>query len=447
MKKVSLFSAAMLALVFSAGSLYAGSVDALGNLSAEYVRSLSRNASTDADAATYNPAGIMLMEDGLYGNAGCQYLLKDYSMTDNNQSTTRPWNQDEYSSDVPSIIPNAFLVFKKEKWAAFATFNAIAGGGEVEYKNGSPMIGTAIWGGVYQASLLGGYDAATAASNATLAVQNIDKFKASSQYLSWALGGAYKLNDMFSVALGGRIVYGSKDFDITAKQPVDNFSVGRKIAEVNMDALGFTGIVGVDVTPTPEMVVALRYESVTKMNWDTDVTGSGLGIQLAEGLGYGNGETEKKDLPQLLSVGLSYKIIPDLKASASFTYYMIKWSTWEHFTGEETNKEYDNGFDAAISLEYTIMPELLVSAGYMYTKIGSNEKTLSDFEMALDANVFALGARYELTPGLLLNAGFQWAMYIDGDSNKTLSETLGAEDITYSKDVKNVALGVQFKFM
>ena len=62
MKKVSLFSAAMLALVFSAGSLYAGSVDALGNLSAEYVRSLSRNASTDTDAVSYNPAGVMHLE-------------------------------------------------------------------------------------------------------------------------------------------------------------------------------------------------------------------------------------------------------------------------------------------------------------------------------------------------------------------------------------------------
>ena len=93
------------------------------------------------------------------------------------------------------------------------------------------------------------------------------------------------------------------------------------------------------------------------------------------------------------------------------------------------------------------MPELLVSAGYMYTQTGANEDTLTDFEMALDANVVALGARYEVMPGLLVNAGFQWAMYIDGTGNPTLPGSPDPEDITYAKDVKNFALGVQYKFM
>ncbi|UCF55710.1 MAG: long-chain fatty acid transport protein, partial [Deltaproteobacteria bacterium] len=53
--------------IFSASSsLFAGGIDTKSNLSAEYIRTLNRNAATDsADAVVYNPAGVMKMEDGL----------------------------------------------------------------------------------------------------------------------------------------------------------------------------------------------------------------------------------------------------------------------------------------------------------------------------------------------------------------------------------------------
>jgi len=56
-------------LVSSTSFLFAGGIENKHNWSAEYARTLNRNAATDsADAVVYNPAGVMSMEDGFYVN-------------------------------------------------------------------------------------------------------------------------------------------------------------------------------------------------------------------------------------------------------------------------------------------------------------------------------------------------------------------------------------------
>ena len=66
--------------VFSASAIWAGGADNKTNWSAEYIRTLNRNAATDAaDIVMYNPAGVMVMEDGLYGNISAHYIAKTYN--------------------------------------------------------------------------------------------------------------------------------------------------------------------------------------------------------------------------------------------------------------------------------------------------------------------------------------------------------------------------------
>ena len=63
-----------------AASLFAGGAENKNNLSAGYLRTLSKNAETKkADAVFYNPAGTAYMEDGLYAEIGNQFVLKNYN--------------------------------------------------------------------------------------------------------------------------------------------------------------------------------------------------------------------------------------------------------------------------------------------------------------------------------------------------------------------------------
>ena len=407
--------------MFFSKEAFAGSVDYLSNQSAEYMRTFNRNAATDSgDAVNYNPAGVMKLQNGLYVNASGQYMAKDYASED--ETTSHAYNNGEYESDTPSIIPNAYVVYKQESWAAFAAFTVPAGGGEVEYDEGTPLVR------YYVNMFTGGAD-----------INNIDVFKASSMYLAGTMGGVYKINEMFSASLGARYIYGSKTFEVTAKNPTA-FTAGDKYIKVDLDSWGIGGIIGLNVTPVKDVNVGIRYETVTKMEWDTSVIAGTTNFRnLVAGLGYADGETERKDLPALLGLGVSYDILPELKVSPCFTYYFIKQANWEHYNGTKGNEDYDNGWEAGLAVEYKVMPELLVSAGYQHTVTGGNKDTWSEFgHMALDSNSFGLGGKFEVTPGVNLNLGLSWIKYIDGTSKS---------NYTYKKDVKAIALGVDYKIL
>ena len=82
MKKLFVFLCVAGLIAASASPLFAGGIENKHNWSAEWVRSLNRNAATDsADAVAYNPAGVMKMDSGFYLNGTGQYALKDYSNT------------------------------------------------------------------------------------------------------------------------------------------------------------------------------------------------------------------------------------------------------------------------------------------------------------------------------------------------------------------------------
>jgi long-chain fatty acid transport protein len=418
-----------LVIVFITGSLFAGSVDYISNQSADFFRTLNRNAVTDsADAVNYNPAGVMKMNNGLYTNASGQYLMKNYT-AENEKAIHTTYCPDEYKSDEPSIIPDAYVVYKQDSWAAFAAFTVPAGGGKLKFDDGTPMVRLAL--------------ASYGGSN------NIKWLKLSSMYLAGTLGGAYKINDMFSVSLGARYINAAKSIDVDAKNPNATYTIGKKIVSVDLDAQGFGGIIGLNINPIKDVNIGLRYETVTKLEWDTSVDGSAVGKGIVQGLGYKDGEKERKDLPALLGFGIAYDVLPQLKLSSSFQYYFIKQASWHHYKGSnksKTNKYYDNGYEVGLAAEYKVIPQLVLSVGYLWADIGGNEKTYNDFEFALNSHTFSLGAKYEAISNLNIILGCAWSKYIDATGKPWLSPTTQME-IKYTKDVKTIALGVDYKIL
>ena len=101
------------------------------------------------------------------------------------------------------VVPEFNAVWAKEKFSVFANFNVDGGG--TRFKNGLPS-----YNQIMKSSLMAG-----------LALQEKDmKFSnpsnvidASERLYFLNLGSAYKFNDMFSVALGGKAVSGEKNFD------------------------------------------------------------------------------------------------------------------------------------------------------------------------------------------------------------------------------------------
>jgi hypothetical protein len=117
MRKGFIAVGVILLMVGLASSLQAGGIINKQNLSADYIRTLNRNAATDmADAVAFNPAGTAMMQDGLYLKADAIYLMKDYS---NKLPSSPPFNLGTLDSEEPSIIPGLFAVYKNDRWACF----------------------------------------------------------------------------------------------------------------------------------------------------------------------------------------------------------------------------------------------------------------------------------------------------------------------------------------
>ncbi|MBN1985529.1 MAG: hypothetical protein JW761_04445, partial [Prolixibacteraceae bacterium] len=131
MKKLSLFAAFfMLIQVTFAGGLLTNT-----NQSAQFIRMLSRNASTDIDGVYFNPAGLIKLEDGWHFAFYSQTIFQDKTV----DSKFPLLNDGHYVGKVTvPVFPTAFAVYKKENWAFSLGFGPNAGGGSADFDRGLP---------------------------------------------------------------------------------------------------------------------------------------------------------------------------------------------------------------------------------------------------------------------------------------------------------------------
>jgi long-chain fatty acid transport protein len=429
MRKHFVFLCVVALIVASASPLFAGGIENKHNWSAEWVRTLNRNAATDsADAVSYNPAGVMKMDNGLYLNAAGQYAFKDYKHT---------YLGTEYSTDEPDLVPSLFALYKKDKWALYGAVTIVVAGGKVDYENGDATTRILADGIIGASPLLPSppFPPGTTTFNNILN-QHIEG-KAYS--VGYTVGGAFAFNDMFSVSLGVRFVDASREFkgfatlnnSFTPAVPVTSYRV-----DYDETGNGWGGIIGVNITPLEELNIGLRYETKTSIDLETSVTTNTLPGALNPLIT--NGAKRNRDLPALLGLGASYKVTPKIRVEADLTYYFNEDAGWDNIPitgGDETQK--DDGYDIGIACEYTFNPQWKASVGYMYTFVGINPDNMSIETPELDASTIAGGVAFNPTPNWGLNLGILKTFYKDATTSN---------GITFDKDVVIVALGIQYKF-
>jgi long-chain fatty acid transport protein len=416
--------AVALAALLAAGPAAAGGIINKQNQSADYLRTLARNAATDyADIAVYNPAGIMQMGDGLYGKLDVMYFGKDYS---NDVPGFGTLDQDE-----PSIIPGVFTVYKHGRWAGFFAFTIPAGGGELNYKDGN-------------ARTIDLASGVAAGANAQLPpvlppgvlYDQIDpgeiEVKQSTVY-GFTVGASYALSDAWSLALGTRYSRGVREFDGQATISSTSGLLPDVTPSIRLeqDADGWAGIVGVNFTPNDKFSTALTFISNTKMDYDIDVKRDTLGI--APAIGFADGSNRRIDIPATLGFGASYRFLPELKVDLNYTYYFEKYATIDTYDNE------GDSWDLALSAEYTFNPRWKASLGYMRTEISvsDNQQINEPEEPKLDANSVAGGLVWTPIPDLSFTLGGLYAMY---------DEVKDDNGIEYDKTVWNASFGVQYRF-
>jgi long-chain fatty acid transport protein len=408
MKKAIIFLCVAGLFIFCASPLWACGIVNKQNFSSEYIGTLNRNAATDsADITVFNPAGVMKMENGTYVNLSVMYFTKDYS----NDIA----GYDDLEQDEPTIMPGFFAVYKQDKWAGFFAVTIPGGGGTVDFAEGSQTT----------------YDMAMAYL-ASPFYSNIDsmELEAESVYTGYTFGGAFEINNMISVSAGLRYVDAFKNIDgtvtVSGLAPATSYNV-----EVEQDASGWGGFLGANIAPMDELNIGIRFETNTKLNFETDLKNDDTG----GGAGYVDGEKNREDLPGLLGIGASYKITPEFKLGFSYTYYLEKSADWEGRL-----KDAGNSWDFALGADYAFTPALRASLGFMMTRVSIDSEVLLSEAPELDANSIAAGLAWNPMEQLTLNFGIIKVMY---DSETKVTAASSAE---VDKDTIGIAVGVQYRF-
>jgi long-chain fatty acid transport protein len=223
------------------GSMFAGGLVTNTNQSATWVRMPSRNASTEIDAAYFNPAGLMKLDNGFHFSLNNQSIFQTRTI----ESTYNYLNSGTYKGSVKApFFPSIYAVYKLDKLAFSAGFVPVGGGGGATYEDGLPSFEMS------QSDLV----PALAAKMGATAYQMDVYFKGSSTYLGFQGAISYKLNDWISLAAGARYVTAKNTYEGYLKDIQVNIASGWTDASAIM--AGIAGQATTAATSTTALVGA-----------------------------------------------------------------------------------------------------------------------------------------------------------------------------------------------
>jgi len=461
MKKITI--ALTVTLMLAGTGLFAGSLDHLSNQSAKWVMTTSRNASIDgADIVQYNPAGTAWLAKGLHMDVSGQTLFKFYNNRDvavgNFLGSAAPLSPllsrpaETLKQDKPTpILPNIHLAYNlgeigRGKMAAYLQAGVTAGGGELKYKNGTA--GTTL--------LLTGISAADGGAPGSI---NFQEFTASSVYYGIGTGVSYAFpGDMVSVSFGGRAVMAKRSFELTAGYSAQQTLNGK----YEYSATGFTPIVGVNVKPNKDLVLAARFEAPTALEFKYEQkelggTLANVAVVVLKNAGIEDGKKIRQDLPAVIGLGAGYSINDRLAFDFSGTLYLLSGANLGNVYDnggevDKINNYFGTGWEVGFGTVYKAVEDLKIGAGVQYAKASTKEKYLNDPRTALNASAnpvldsitLGTGVTHTFLRSLDITLSFLWCHYLP----ESFSIDSGAFRVSgrYEKDAIIIGYGMGYRF-
>ena len=391
-------------------SAFGASIDHIQNYTAEYNANMAQQAAiSPTTSAYYNPAGIMRLENGTYFTGGVQVAFGKETM----KYRTKAGDGGDYSADLLAPIPNFALIKKQDDRAFFWTFGGIAGGGDLEYKDG--VAGIKVLEDVVP-GMTGGK--ITANDNGSWA-------EGENMYAQTTIGTAWNINNKLSMSVAGRVVYGWRNLDakLNASLDIPNSIIlnrpnipGTTSLPLNAEmeaertAWGFGGQIGLNYAANDTWNFAMRYDTKIKLEFEADTKEKIVVGGPFNGLGfssffpqYKDGAKYRRDLPAILAVGASQKVTDRWTMYYGANYYFNESAKIDKdvvvsdFVSKETKKsdlEYNNGWEISVGTEYWLNEKWAVLGGVNYAKTGAPKESYSDVEYALDSFLVGMGVKY-----------------------------------------------------
>lgn len=201
---------------------------------------------------------------------------------------------------------------------------------------------------------------------------------------------------------------------------------------------GYTPILSANYSPSEQLNISLRYEFQTKLELTTKLNnGMGGGI-------FVDGEKVIADMPALLAVGVEFSPMEKLKVAGSFNTYFDQNIDYDGSETEDIDMIDNNFLEYGLGVEYGLSEKLRLSAGWVATSTGVNDKYNSDMRYSTNTNSFGGGLGFRISPMIDLNLGGSITTYQQGSED--LTGNLGAYTWTYDKSTWIIAAGLDFYF-
>lgn len=311
-------------------------------------------------------------------------------------------------------------------------------------------------------------------------------------YYGISIGAAYKVNDNFAVYGGVRTVYALCNYygyvrdikvgNMPLYQVLDPTKTNAADIELSCDqtGLGFTPMIGVDFK-TGRWNFSAKYEFKTRMrlknksvnqtpsigNLDGNLRNAYLAggvpeaaadailndpkvqgatgmlkqqfnTELDEAIGeYEDGKKIEGDIPALLTVGVGYKPIDELRINVGF-----HWFDDKHATSYNNRQDkLDRGtFEYSAGVEYDLNKKFTVSTGWQRTSYGMTDDYMDDKSFVVSSNSVGVGGVVHLSKKMDLQVAYFHTFY---DTMKTQKGNYSA-DFTRNNNVFGVGLDINF---
>lgn len=378
------------------------------------------------------------------------------------------------------IVPTLMASYKKGDWAFSAVAGVFGGGGKASFTSGLPqfeanvaLVPTITQAIAQKATAMiaalpaGALPPAAQAGFAKL----IDPIKAANKYsvdskleglqyvFGLQAGASYKINQHLSAYLGARLSYayntytgyirniqvsgadgamhhaptyfGAIAVGAKAAEPIVNnlpdalkqqvqpvLAVPGLLAkntldkriEVKQTGIGLAPILGLNFN-YEGLNVGARYEFRTaiRVKNTTEANDSGM-EQFADGAKVAN------DLPAVLGVGASYRILPTVTAAVSYNHFFEKSA---NIAGDKQKTLKGNTNEYLFGIEWNALDWLDVSGGVQITRKGVSDAYQSNIHFDMSSTSYGLGVGLHLTKEAQLNLAYMISSY--GDHKKAIS--------------------------
>lgn len=474
MNKIKLVA---VAIILSGSSAFAGGLLTNTNQSVHFLRNPAREASTEIDAVYTNPAGTIMLGEGFHFSFNNQSAFQTRTITSTSPLFSMNGGSDTKSFEGKAsapIIPSLQGVYRMGDWALSGSLAVGGGGGKATFNKGLPSFEAIMGSNVL---ILNAISQATQGATQKANQYSVEQHMKGSNFIySAQLGASYKINEMFAAYAGFRlnIVYNKYEgylrnlkMNLTDGTASEYSSVmvspGAQLQQIatnpnlpltteqrqaaglgalasssegvilnsSQSGWGVAPILGFNFNYEGKLNIGVKYEFKTALDVENNTKRDDTGM-------FADGVNTAYDIPALLTIGASYKVIPALTASVGYHHFFdshAKMSNDKHKNAGSTN-EYLFG------LEYQIDKMFLVSAGTQITRYGVNDAYQSDLSFACNSYSIGLGGAMNVSPNVKINIGYFWTNYSDYTKEPGANTT---RDV-FSRTNKVFGAGVDFSF-